>query len=49
MRCWSGLGKVLDRYKYALSEDNVAQASIAVARALFFTTEAALEVASRLF
>ena len=42
-------GKVLDRYKYELSEDNVAQASIAVARAKVFTTEAALEAASRLF
>ena len=42
-------GKVLDRYKYDLSEDNVAQASIAVARAKVFTTEAALEAASRLF
>ena len=42
-------GKVLDRYKHDLSEETVALASIAVARAKIFTTEAALEAASRLF
>lgn len=42
-------GKVLDRYKHHLSEETVALASLAVARAKIFTTEAALEAASRLF
>ncbi|MFU0911927.1 SfnB family sulfur acquisition oxidoreductase [Kluyvera intermedia] len=42
-------GKVLDRYKYHLTEETVALASLAVARAKIFTTEAALEAASRLF
>jgi sulfur acquisition oxidoreductase, SfnB family len=42
-------GKVLDRYKHDLSEETVAEASVAVARAKIFTTEAALEAASRLF
>ena len=42
-------GKVLDRYKHHLTEETVALASLAVARAKIFTTEAALEAASRLF
>ncbi len=42
-------GKVLDRFKQDLSEEHVAQASIAVARAKVFTTEVALDAASRLF
>ena len=42
-------GKVLDRYKHHLREETVALASLAVARAKIFTTEAALEAASRLF
>ena len=42
-------GQVLDRYKHDLSEETVALASVAVARAKIFTTEAALEAASRLF
>ncbi|WIO41247.1 SfnB family sulfur acquisition oxidoreductase [Klebsiella electrica] len=42
-------GKVLDRFKHDLSEEHVAQASIAVARAKVFTTEVALDAASRLF
>ena len=42
-------GKVLDRYKHDLSEETVALASVAVARAKIFTTEAALEAATRLF
>lgn len=42
-------GKVLDRYKHLQTEETVALASLAVARAKIFTTEAALEAASRLF
>ncbi|MEF3108766.1 SfnB family sulfur acquisition oxidoreductase [Raoultella sp. WB_B2P2-3] len=42
-------GKTLDRYRNALNEENVALASVAVARAKVFTTEVALEAASRLF
>ncbi|MER1977337.1 SfnB family sulfur acquisition oxidoreductase [Pseudocitrobacter faecalis] len=42
-------GEVLDLYKHDLSEETVALASVAVARAKIFTTEAALEAASRLF
>ncbi|MFV0265359.1 MAG: SfnB family sulfur acquisition oxidoreductase [Kluyvera sp.] len=42
-------GKVLDRYKHHQTEETVALASLAVARAKIFTTEAALEAASRLF
>lgn len=42
-------GKTLDRYRHALNEENVALASVAVARAKVFTTEVALEAASRLF
>ncbi|MGL5969775.1 MAG: SfnB family sulfur acquisition oxidoreductase [Kluyvera sp.] len=42
-------GKVLDRYKHLQTEETVALASLAVARAKIFTTEAALETASRLF
>ncbi|HDG1674847.1 TPA: SfnB family sulfur acquisition oxidoreductase [Kluyvera cryocrescens] len=42
-------GKVLDRYKHDLSEETVALASVAVARAKIFTTEAALEASTRLF
>ncbi|HHG8771977.1 TPA: SfnB family sulfur acquisition oxidoreductase [Raoultella planticola] len=42
-------GKVLDQFRHTLNEENVAQASIAVARAKVFTTEVALEAASRLF
>jgi hypothetical protein len=39
---------VLDRYKNDLSEEHVAEASLAVARAKIWTTEVALEAASRL-
>ncbi|CAM6495460.1 TPA: SfnB family sulfur acquisition oxidoreductase [Klebsiella quasipneumoniae subsp. similipneumoniae] len=42
-------GRVLDRYKNDLSEEHVAEASLAVARAKIWTTEVALEAASRLF
>lgn len=42
-------GKVLDRYKFTLTEETVALASVAVARAKIVTTEAALEAANRLF
>jgi SfnB family sulfur acquisition oxidoreductase len=42
-------GKTLDRYRHTLNEENVALASVAVARAKVFTTEVALEAASRLF
>ena len=42
-------GKTLDRYRNALNEENVALASVAVARAKVFTTEVALEASSRLF
>ncbi|WP_058912624.1 SfnB family sulfur acquisition oxidoreductase [Entomohabitans teleogrylli] len=42
-------GKVLDEFRDNLSEETVALASVAVARAKIFTTEIALEAASRLF